>query len=104
MIETQYILRLWLNIVPDYTVTFARLILVNTLIDSFIWNFNESAQASGKIKIYQIVVGGLLLCILPVSYLFLKLGYPPQITFYVSIVFSILALFARLFIYVIWFQ
>jgi hypothetical protein len=55
-----------------------------------------ATQASGKIKIYQAVVGGLLLLILPISYLFLELGFPPQTTLYISISISVVALFARL--------
>lgn len=57
-----------------------------------------AAQASGKIRLYQSVVGGLLLLILPLSYLFLTLGFPPQVTLYVSIFISVIALFTRLWI------
>ena len=53
-------------------------------------------QATGKIKLYQSVVGGLLLLIVPISYVFLKFGYPPQTTFYVYIALSITSLFARI--------
>ena len=57
-----------------------------------------AAQATGRIKKYQAVVGGLLLLILPISYLLLKNEFPPEITLYVSISISIIALFTRLFI------
>ena len=57
-----------------------------------------AAQASGKIKLYQSVVGGLLILNLPISYLFLKLGFAPQVTIYVSICISVIALYARLYI------
>ena len=96
IMEADTILRLWLKIVPDYTVLFCRLILINSLIDSVSGTLMTAAQASGKIKLYQGIVGGLLLAILPVSYLFLKLGYSPQVTLYVSIFVSFLALFVRL--------
>lgn len=96
LIETETILKIWLKIVPEYTVIFTRLVLINVLIDCISGPLMTAAQASGKIKFYQVVVGGLLLLILPISYLFLKLGYPPQVTFYVSITISIIALFARL--------
>lgn len=96
LLETEIILKLWLKIVPKYTVIFTQLVIINILIDSISGPLMTAAQASGKIKLYQGVVGGLLLLILPVSYIFLKLGYPPQVTLYVSIVISIVALFARL--------
>ena len=55
-------------------------------------------QATGKIKVYQVVVGSLFISILPLSYLFLKLGYSPEITLYINIVISIIALSFRLFL------
>ncbi len=97
-LETEIILRLWLKTVPEYTVIFTRLIIVNILIDSISGPLMTAAQASGRIKLYQSVVGGLLILNLPLSYLFLKLGFAPQITIYVSICISILALYARLII------
>ena len=55
-------------------------------------------QATGKVKKYQIVVSGILLLNLPVSYILLKLGFSPQSTFVVSILVSFLALIGRLII------
>lgn len=98
ILETEIILKLWLKIVPEYTVIFTRLILINILIDCISGPLMTSAQASGKIKKYQTVVGSLLLLILPMSYILLKMEFPPQITLYVSIFISIIALFARLWI------
>jgi len=98
LLETEIILKLWLKIVPEYTVIFTRLVLINILIDSISGPLRTAAQASGKIKKYQAIIGGLLLLILPISYIFLKMGFPPQITLYVSISISIVALFARLWI------
>jgi len=98
ILETQIILKIWLKMVPDYTVIFTRLVLINVLIDCMSGPLITAAQASGKIKVYQSVVGGLLILILPISYIFLKLGYSPQVTLYVSISISILALFCRLWI------
>ena len=98
LFETEYILSIWLNNVPEYTTTFTRLIFIGILIDSLSGTLMAAAQASGRIKKYQMIVGGLLLLILPVSYIFLKNGFPPQATLYVSIAMSIIALFARLYI------
>ncbi len=96
MLETEIILKLWLKTVPDYTVIFTRLVLINVLVDCISGPLMTAAQASGKIKLYQGVVGGLLILNLPVSYIFLKLGYAPEITLYISIGISIIALLARL--------
>ncbi len=96
LIETEQILRLWLKTVPEYTVIFTRLVIINVLIDCISGPLMTAAQASGKIKLYQSVVGGLLILNLPVSYLFLKLGFQPQVTIYISIGISIIALYSRL--------
>jgi hypothetical protein len=53
-------------------------------------------QATGNVRRYQVVVSGILLMNLPFSYLLLKLGFAPQVTFIVSIVSSFGALLARL--------
>ena len=52
-------------------------------------------QATGRIKYYQILVGGILLLNLPVSYLLLKIGNPQYITLIVSIVITLLSLLIR---------
>jgi len=98
LLETEQILRVWLKIVPDYTVIFTRLVIINVLIDCISGPLMTAAQASGKIKLYQSVVGGLLILNLPISYLFLKFGFQPQVTIFVSIGVSVLALILRLLI------
>ena len=96
LFETQFVLNIWLTNVPDYTQIFTRLIILNVLIDSLSGTLMTAAQASGKIKKYQMIIGGLIISILPFSYFFLQLDFPPQSTFYVSICISIIALFSRL--------
>ena len=54
-------------------------------------------QATGIVKYYHVLVGGITLLNLPIAWLFLKLGYEPQVTMIISTLISILALFARLF-------
>ncbi|WP_321374232.1 oligosaccharide flippase family protein [uncultured Draconibacterium sp.] len=98
ILETEYILKLWLKTVPEHTLVFTRLVLINILIDSISGPLMTAAQATGKIKLYQSIVGGLLILNLPVSYFFLQWGYPPEITLWISIGISINALIARLII------
>lgn len=88
LLDTSYILKTWLKVVPGYTIIFTRLALLNVLIDGLLKPLMSAAQASGKVKLYQSITGSLYILILPVSWLFLKLGYPPQATVYVSIVVS----------------
>lgn len=98
LFETELILKFWLNEVPELTIIFTRLGIINILIDCISGSLMTAAQASGKIKKYQTVIGLLLLMILPISYFLLNYGWPPEVTLYVSISISIVALLARLYI------
>lgn len=95
MIETQTILTLWLKVVPDHTVWFVRLMLCILLIDALSNPLMISAQAVGRVKVYQSVVGGLLLFILPVAYAALKLGGKPETVFMVHMLIAVAALICR---------
>jgi O-antigen/teichoic acid export membrane protein len=97
LIETHFILGTWLEEVPLHVVIFSRLIIIGALIDSLSYPLMTAAQATGKIKYYQSLVGGTMLLNLPVSYCFLKLGYDAQATMYVTILISIICLFLRLY-------
>jgi O-antigen/teichoic acid export membrane protein len=96
IVETNFILNLWLKETPEYVVLFTRLVVITALIDTLSNPLITAALATGNIKKYQIVVGGMLLLNLPVSYFFLKLGFMPEVTMYVAIVISTICLFLRL--------
>ncbi len=95
-VEMNYVLHLWLKNVPEYTVSFCRLILVVSLIDSYSGALGTAVLATSVVKYYHIIIGGLQLLILPISYVLLKMGYKADITLYVNIVFSFLMLGCRL--------
>lgn len=98
LINTDIILQVWLGKVPEYTSMFVQLIIINILVDCISAPLMTSAQATGKIRLYQTLVGGLLLLNLPFSYVILKMGYEPYAVIYVSITLSLFALIARLYI------
>lgn len=98
MVETQTILTVWLKIVPVHTIWFTRLILCILLIDALSNPLMISSQAVGRVKIYQSVVGGLMLLILPIAYVALKLGGNPEMVFMVHLLIAVVALIARVII------
>jgi O-antigen/teichoic acid export membrane protein len=98
LLETNFIFKLWLKETPQYVVLFTKLVIITALIDSLSYPLMTAAQATGKIKLYQTVVGGTMLLTLPISYCFLKMGFPPQITMYIAIVISIICFFLRLYL------
>lgn len=98
LLETNFVLHFWLKEVPDLAVLFTFLIIINTLIDSVSGPLRVANQATGKIKNFQVIVGSTLMLNLPISYLFLKLGFPAQIVFYIGICISLICLYLRLYL------
>lgn len=97
-IEAPIILRIWLKIVPNYTVVFLRIMILILLVDATANPLMVSASATGKVKLYQSVIGGMLLMILPFSYIALKMGGQPWIVFVVHLSICIGAFIVRLFV------
>ena len=90
IIETDTILKIWLGNYPDYTVVFIRIILFVNLIHSIANPLITAVKATGNVKTYEIIVNGLMLTILPISYISLRLGYPPYSVFLVHLIIEIL--------------
>lgn len=97
IVNTEYILSLWLSIVPEHTVNFIQLVLVFTLSESLSNPLITAMLATGKIRNYQIVIGGLQILNLPISYLLLKYNCLPETIFIVAICISQACLMARLY-------
>jgi O-antigen/teichoic acid export membrane protein len=97
LLETEYLLKLWLGDIPAYTVIFTRLMIVIGLLDSVRAGLPAAIQATGKIKWFQIIGSIILLASLPISYLLFELGFLPysiQIIFIgASLLNTIVALF-----------
>lgn len=91
------ILKIWLGIVPNHTIWFLRLILFIMLTDTLATPYAIANQATGEVRNYQIICGGMLLLIVPVAYIALKTGYPPESVFIVHGAMAILTQIARVF-------
>lgn len=95
LIETKPILAVWLKQVPEHTVSFIRLMICISMIDSIANPLIVSAQATGRIKVYQATIGSILLLIVPISYITLKLGGSPESVFLVHFLIVIIAQITR---------
>ena len=96
LFETEYVLTLWLRNVPEYTVVFVQLSLIYMLCQSLSNTLFTAMLATGNIRNYQIVVGGLALMAFPLSYALFKMGFAPSYCYYISIFISVSCLIARL--------
>jgi Na+-driven multidrug efflux pump len=97
IINTNYILHLWLKEIPNHTVPFIQLTLVSMMITSVSRSLMTAQNATGNVRNYQLIVGGILLLNLPLSCLFLNFGMKPEIVVVVAIVVEILAFLARMY-------
>ncbi|MDR3704740.1 MAG: oligosaccharide flippase family protein [Paludibacteraceae bacterium] len=91
LLETQYILNLWLGNVSEYMLVFTRLTLIASFIMAMHSPITTVVQAIGAVKKYHVIVESVILLSLPLSYLCFKLGYSVESTFYISIVVFIIA-------------
>ncbi len=96
LLETQYVFTLWLKDIPEHAILFTRLTIIATFFNALSLSLMTVVQATGKIKKYQTIIGGILLLNLPISYIFLRLHFSPQIVFYIFIFISITSLIFRL--------
>ena len=94
-LEVDTILSLWLGIVPPHTSNFLRIVLFITIINAMASPMTISAQANGHIKLYQSLVGGILLMTLPASYFALKIHLVPEVVYVVELVIVIVAQIVR---------
>ena len=97
LFNTEYIMDLWLKDVPAHSALFAQLFLIYALSESLSNPMVTAQLATGRIRNYQLTVGGLQLLNLPVSYLFLKMGAIPEVTVMVAIAVSQICFFTRLY-------
>ena len=85
VIETEYLIKLWLGNVPPYVVAFVRLTLLQTLIFGMDFSVGRGIHAIGRMKVANLVSCSAYMMILPLSYLCMHFGAGP-VAAYVMVV------------------
>lgn len=98
IMETPYIIKLWLGSLPEYVVPFVRIVIMISIVDSMANPLMTSAHATGRIRVYQLVVGMMNILIVPFGYVALSIGAGPVMVFVISLAMSILCFTVRMFI------
>ena len=96
LFETEFILDIWLRQYPEHSINFVRLVLLLSLCDILSNTLITLQLATGNIRNYQIVVGGMQLMNFPVSWVCLKAGMQPEAVYVIAIAISLLCLVLRL--------
>lgn len=97
LFETDFILTLWLKQYPEHAVAFVRLVLLLSMCEVLSNTLITLQLATGKIRNYQLAVGGIQLMNFPLSWICLKIGMAPEAVYVVAIAISMGALLLRLF-------
>lgn len=98
LLETDIILAIWLKTVPEYAPVFLRLTLCISLISVISNTLVTSMLATGDIKRYQIIVGGLGMCIFPFTYIAYINGLSVESAYIIHITIFIAQLICRLYL------
>ncbi len=98
LLNTDALLGVWLIEVPPYATIFLQLTIVTSLIGALSQPLRTSAQATGVIRLYQTVIGGIQLLTVPTCYFVLLYWEEPELVLVVTIITTAIAFVARLII------
>lgn len=80
-LECEKILSFWLVAVPDYSVTFTRLLIISASIGLITNTTNCLIHATGKIKAVSFITGTIYLTSIPITYVLLRQGHTPEVAY-----------------------
>lgn len=95
ILNIDYLLKIWLGVVPEYTSEFMILSIITCLLYSLSNSVTTAIQATGNIKWFQIGVSIILLSELPIAYFLLRDGGKPYFVMFPTIFTYIIAVFFR---------
>lgn len=98
MLEIDYVLKIWLTEVPEYTSAFIKITIIICYISYSNSMVDQAVNAIGRVKEMNLYVTPLYLTVLPIDFVMLKLGFGPTIVYWVSSVPIMLAMFPSLWI------
>lgn len=94
--SAEYILTLWLGLVPEHTVVFLRIVLIGTIFNLANNIVNIPIHAEGKMKLFSIVTGTCFFISVPIMYFMLKLGATADAAYCIILIAYLLCLLLSL--------
>ena len=98
MLETEYVLTLWLKTVPDHTVIFLRLTIIGSMLNMLGGTGLTACMATGNIKRYSIWISSVGVLVFPFTWIAFKCGLPVESTYIIFIIVYIGVNIVRLYI------
>ena len=93
--EIDFILSIWLKVVPAHTSMIFRYMVIATMIECISSPTICVAEATGKIKRFQLISYSVVITILPVAYIIFKFGGSLETVFALTVLFSIVTFIIR---------
>ena len=97
LINLDFVLGIWLGYVPEFVVIFTKLFLLSSLIEAIDGPLWMSIQATGNIKKYQLILSCFMYANLPLSFLFLRMGFSPAWPLIIKLSLDFISLVWRIF-------
>jgi O-antigen/teichoic acid export membrane protein len=83
LFEADMLLDIWLDEVPAFSALFVKLSVFVALVDLLCAPVVTLELATGKIRRFYLIIGGLALLVLPVSWILFAAGCPPETSYWV---------------------
>lgn len=98
ILEAEYVLNLWLDIVPPHAVIFCQLMCIASLFSTSNKILIVAIHATGRIKYLSYISGSIVLIQLPILYMFYKTGHNPEWAYIISAIGAIVMVIVNVFI------
>ena len=86
LVETDYILTIWLKIIPPHAVNFGRLTIIALMVNIIGKTGYTAVMATGNIRSYVIWITSIGCLVFPLSWVAFKFGAPPEATYIIYII------------------
>ncbi|MBO4917010.1 MAG: lipopolysaccharide biosynthesis protein [Bacteroidales bacterium] len=96
LFEADLLLDIWLDKVPEYSALFVKLSVFVALVDLLCAPVVTLELATGEIRRFYLIIGGLALLVLPVSWILFAAGCPPETSYWVFLGVYVLVDIAKL--------
>ena len=96
ILVTPDLLKLWLTVYPDYSVSFIRITLFIAIVQALSNPYITAICATGHIRNYQLVVGLITIVNVPVCYVLLMIGLDPIWVYISSLIMYIITFVIRI--------
>lgn len=98
MLETDFILKIWLGLVPEHTVNFIRITLMASMLDAFINPMFTANLASGKLDMYYVPISIISFSFMLITYFAIRVTNVPESVFLCYFTMILLGAIVRIFI------